>query len=141
VENQMRKIYRWLVCALLAAMFFLAAIHKFAEPVAFAELIGKNFQLPPFVVGGLAIWLPCLEVVLGAALLLPKAQRAALVFAACLLAVFAAIITLNLLRGLQVPCGCFSNNNEPATWWNVARNLFLILLAWHALLCNSNSKN
>jgi len=114
---------------LLAALFGFASLHKIVDPVPFAGLIAKNDYVPFPLIGPLSIWLPCFEIALALGLLLPKAQKAALILAAFLLAFFAAIIALNLLRGLEVPCGCFSNQDQPATWWSVARNLLLILLA------------
>ena len=132
----MRKlgiIYHWGVCILLAAIFGFASLHKIVDPGPFAGLIAKNDYVPSPLIGPVSIWLPCFEMALALGLLLPKAQKAALILAAYLLAFFAAIISLNLLRGLEVPCGCFSNQNQPATWWSVARNLFLIFLATMAV--------
>lgn len=122
----------WCVCLFLAGIFVASSLHKFQDPLAFAGLISKNVELPQGVVGFMAIWLPCFELSLAIALLIPKAQRAALVLAVAVLVFFTAIISLNLLKGLKVPCGCFSNQNEPATWWNVARNLLFISLAMFA---------
>jgi hypothetical protein len=126
-------IYHWGVCILLASLFGFASLHKIVDPVPFAGLIAKNDYVPSPLIGPLSIWLPCFEIALALCLLLPKVQKAALILAAFLLAFFAAIIALNLLRGLEVPCGCFSNQNQPATWWSVGRNLFLIFLATMAV--------
>ena len=122
----------WCVCLLLAGIFVVSSLHKFQDPSAFAGLISKNVDLPQHFVGFMAIGLPCFELSLAIVLLISKAQRAALVLAVAALVFFSAIISLNLLKGLEVPCGCFSNQNEPATWWSVARNLLFIALAMFA---------
>ena len=127
------------ICLFLAVLFFWSSLHKFSDPEAFARLISKNVDLHRGFVGWISLWLPCFEIALAMALLISKAQRAALVLAASLLAFFALLISVNLLRGLEVPCGCFSNKGEPATWWNVLRNLLLFSLAIGALFLKRKS--
>jgi len=123
----------WGICVLQSGLFVWASLHKFLNPEAFAELISKNVELYPWLAGSAAIWLPCFELSLSLALLVPKAQKAALIISTILLAFFSVIIVSHLVRGLAVPCRCFSNQDEPASWWNVARNLTLISFAVGAL--------
>jgi len=76
-----------------------------------------------------AIALPGLELLLGAALLVVKPAATVLGLATLLLVVFTSFLALQVTTKSQVPCACFGAHvNRPPSWRDVMRNLVLIAL-------------
>jgi hypothetical protein len=76
-----------------------------------------------------AISLPAIELVLGAALVVLKPTPIVLGLATLLLVVFTSFLAMQVLTKSQVPCACFGANvNRPPSWQDVMRNLALIAL-------------
>jgi len=115
----------WAGAALLCLVFLAASIYKVADPDAFSKVILGYQVVPAAFVGWVALFMPWVEISMGLAILIPKARNAALLMAAGLLILFASLTGWNLLHGVEVPCGCFSNAGGAATWWSVARNVML----------------
>jgi uncharacterized membrane protein len=80
-----------------------------------------------------AISLPGIELVLGAALLVLKPAPTVLGLATLLLVVFTSFLAMQVLTKSQVPCACFGAHvNRPPSWRDVVRNLGLIALMFTA---------
>ena len=80
-----------------------------------------------------AIALPGLELVLGAALLVLKPAATVLGLATLLLVVFTSFLALQVTTKSQVPCACFGAHvNRPPSWRDVIRNFGLIGLMFAA---------
>ena len=80
-----------------------------------------------------AIALPAIELVLGAALLVLKPAATVLGLATLLLVVFTSFLAMQVLTKSQVPCACFGTHvNRPPSWRDVVRNLGLIALMFVA---------
>ncbi len=80
-----------------------------------------------------AVALPPLELVLGAALLVLKPAATILGLATLLLVVFTSFLALQVTMNSQVPCACFGAHvNRPPSWRDVLRNLALIALMFTA---------
>ena len=76
-----------------------------------------------------AVTLPVLELVLGAALVVLKPTPTILGLATLLLVVFTSFLAMQVLTKSQVPCACFGAHvNGPPSWRDVMRNLALIAL-------------
>ena len=76
-----------------------------------------------------AISLPAIELLLGAALFVLKPTPIVLGLATLLLVVFTSFLVMQVLTKSQVPCACFGANvNRPPSWRDVMRNLGLIAL-------------
>lgn len=91
----------------IGALFIYAGEVKAADPGQFALDIA-NFRLLPHAAGvALALYLPWLEIVCGAALIFKKAYRGALLLLSALCAVFLAALGSAMARGLDISCGCF----------------------------------
>ena len=122
------RFSRWIV-----GLFFLAAsLPKLAAPQDLALAIFRYHLLPHGLVNAAAILLPWLELTAAAALLLaPAYRRAAALLLLGLLAAFTAAIALDLHRGLDIACGCFSLKPGVgrASAWSLARNAALMTLA------------
>ena len=80
-----------------------------------------------------AVVLPGLELVLGAALLVLKPAATVLGLATLLLVVFTSFLALQVTTKSQVPCACFGAHvNRPPSWRDVVRNFALIALMFAA---------
>ena len=76
-----------------------------------------------------AVTLPVLELVLGAALVALQPTPTILGLATLLLVVFTSFLAMQVLTKSQVPCACFGANvNRPPSRRDVMRNLALIAL-------------
>lgn len=120
-----------IIAGFIALIFALAAAPKIADPAAFAEAVYRYHLLPDAAINPLAIYLPWFEAVCAAALVLgTRFRRGALLGVALMLAVFLAAMGINLYRGVNIACGCFSvSGGEAMSWLNIARNLGLLWLA------------
>lgn len=115
---------------LLGVIFIAASIDKIWHPAAFAEAVHNYQVLPDAAVNLTAIVLPWLELVLGALLILGTWLPGAVLLANVLLVAFFSALLFNMVRGLDVHCGCFTTSAEgdPATTWYLIRDAgFLIL--------------
>ena len=80
-----------------------------------------------------AVALPVLELMLGAALVVLKPAATVLGLATLLLVVFTSFLALQVTIKSQVPCACFGAHvNRPPSWRDVVRNLGLIALMFTA---------
>ena len=130
------KYAEWAARLVLAAVFLTACLPKIAHPHAFAESIYRYQLLHAAAINAAAVFLPWLELAAAVSLLaLPRLQRGAVLLVAILLVVFTGAIAINLHRGVDIACGCFSVSESKGHigWWNLARNaalLALLPLAW-----------
>ena len=93
----------------IGALFIYAGILKALDPTQFSADI-DNFQLLPHAAGVvLALYLPWLEIIGGAALILKKLHRGALLLLTALSLIFLAALASAKTRGLDITCGCFGH--------------------------------
>ncbi len=114
----------------LGGLFIAAGVFKWDDPAGFAQEIA-NYQLVPGLAPYLAVALPAVEVVAGAALLFaPLAWRAAGAAALAVLSfAFLVAVVAAVVRGLDISCGCFGGGSAPVSWLTVLRNLGLVAAA------------
>lgn len=118
-------------CWILAAVFLLAAWPKVTHPHAFAESIYRYHLLDHDWINVQAVYLPWLELVCALALLAaPRLRRGALLLVLLMLIMFTTAIAINVYRGVDIDCGCFSVSHTGSRigWWNLARNAALLAL-------------
>ena len=109
---------RWLILACrvaLGVVFVYSGWTKIADPPGFAHMVWNYRILPPALVNIVALVLPWVEVLAGAALVAGIWNRSAALILAVLLAVFIAGIALNLFRGNPIDCGCFATSSAGKT--------------------------
>lgn len=128
-----RPCFIWLARIAVAAIFLGACIAKIRNPELFALAVHRYRILPGEFVNVVAIIMPWIELLSGLALLVapPRLRAAGAFIIAGMLAVFTAAISLNLVRGIEASCGCFSTRADAAVsdGWNLVRNGALIWLA------------
>jgi uncharacterized membrane protein YphA (DoxX/SURF4 family) len=117
----------------LGAVFIYASIDKIVHPEAFAKAIHNYQILPETLINLTAIVLPWLELVMGVLLVLGVWQHGAVFLANVLLGCFFGALLLNLARGLDIDCGCFTtsqaSDSHGSMIWYVFRDSFFMALA------------
>ena len=91
----------------LGVFFVVAALPKIADPPFFAHMINNYRLLPGPLVNPAALTLPWMELLMGVALVCGIWRRTAAWLVGALLLVFIVAISVNLLRGNAIDCGCF----------------------------------
>ncbi|HEX2195897.1 MAG TPA: MauE/DoxX family redox-associated membrane protein [Actinomycetota bacterium] len=115
---------------LLALVFLVAGSGKVLDRKSFEKAV-RNYKLvPESLAPAIASWLPRAELA-AAFLLLAGIATPAVAFAvAAMLLGFAGAVAVNLLRGREIDCGCFSTPApKKITWLTVARNVALAAAA------------
>ncbi|MEN6374735.1 MAG: MauE/DoxX family redox-associated membrane protein [Smithella sp.] len=119
-----------MICRLALAIIFLyAGVEKIIAPKEFAVAI-YNYQLmPDGAINLLAVVLPWLEVFLAVALIAGIYVHGASLASALLFLVFATALTINLVRGLDISCGCFGAASGSISWLYLVRELGLFVMS------------
>ncbi len=128
-----RPIFFWLARLAVGGLFLAACLAKIRDPEAFALAVNRYRILPGEAVNLVALFLPWLELTSGLALIAGtrRWRAAGAVFITGMLAVFTIAIALNLVRGIEASCGCFTTRADAAVsdGWNLLRNTSLIALS------------
>jgi len=107
-----KNIFYHVTRIVLAFVFIYASLDKIIHPQAFAQAVFYHQVLSDAFINIIAIVLPWMELILGICLLFNIWMNGASILTAGLMLIFISTITFNLLRGLDVGCGCFSTNGE-----------------------------
>lgn len=127
-----RRTTAWVISIFIAIIFAFAAFPKIAHPEAFAEAVYRYHLLPDGWINIFAVYMPWSEVAIAVALLVgTRLRKGALLLTILLLIMFIIAMSINLHRGVNIACGCFSveNTAESMSWLNIVRNIGLIILA------------
>ena len=95
---------------ILGVIFIYASLDKIAHPEQFARIIYNYKILPPFLINVFAITLPWVELIAGLFLILGIFTESAALLICFLLIVFIIATSINLFRGIDLNCGCFSTD-------------------------------
>ncbi len=95
---------------ILGVIFIYASLDKIAHPEQFARIIYNFKILPPFFINVFAITLPWVELIAGLFLILGMFTESASLLICFMLMVFVVAISINLYRGVDLNCGCFSTD-------------------------------
>ena len=95
---------RWI----LGVTFIYASYHKIISPAEFASIVYGYELFPEIFIHLIAIVIPFLELITGFALIIGLYPRSAAIIINGLLLVFITLLTINLIRGHEFDCGCFS---------------------------------
>lgn len=112
----------------LGGLFFYAGAIKSQDPWGFAQAIYNYRILPGSLINPVALTLPWVEMVVGGALVLGLWLPGASLLACGMLTIFTGALFLNLARGIDVDCGCFStaSSGPGNTIWYLFRDLALL---------------
>lgn len=95
---------RWI----LGLTFIYASFHKIISPADFAKIVYGYDLFPEIFINLIAIVIPFLELVTGIALIIGLYPRSAAIIINGLLVAFITVLAINLIRGHEFNCGCFS---------------------------------
>ncbi|MCP4683693.1 MAG: DoxX family membrane protein [Desulfobacterales bacterium] len=140
--NIAEKLYhaRWfelIVRWALGIILLYACHHKILAPAQFAKIIYGYYLFPDFSINLIAIVLPYLELFSGLALILGIYPRSAALIANFMLAFFITALSINLIRGHEFDCGCFSFSDPGhpySTAQLIVRDIVYFLFGLHVLL-------
>jgi uncharacterized membrane protein YphA (DoxX/SURF4 family) len=112
----------------LGAIFVVAALPKIADPPSFAHMIYNYRLVPSGLVNFAAIAMPWVELFTGLALILGIWTKPARTIIAALLVTFMIAISINLLRGNAIDCGCFDTSAANKTHEERIRDMWIVIL-------------
>ena len=115
----------------LGMVFLAASVEKIADPNAFAQSI-DNYRIFPHAVDlAVASILPWLELLCALGLLFGIATRGSAFLSGIMLLAFTLAVASALVRGLDISCGCFTQDPQVGkiAWQKVAENLVMTLAA------------
>jgi len=116
----------------LGCVFIYASLDKIRHPDFFAEAVYNYQLLPEVAVNLVAIWLPWLELLSGVLLILGLWVRGSVLVLSGLLLVFLGALGINLARGLDIHCGCFTTQSaHTMTVLDLFRDSLFLLLAFY----------
>lgn len=116
--------------------FVYACYHKIADPGRFAKIIYGYYLFPDVSINIIAIVLPFLELVSGLALIFGIYPRSAVIITNGMLLGFIAALSINLVRGQQFDCGCFSfdqSGHPHSVEQMLIRDVVYFILGLHVL--------
>jgi uncharacterized membrane protein YphA (DoxX/SURF4 family) len=124
---------RWI----LGLTFIYASLHKIIAPADFAKIVYGYGLFPEIFINLIAIMIPFLELVTGLALVISVYPRSAAITINGLLLAFIAVLTINLIRGHEFDCGCFSagqSGYSSTPGVTIARDIFYFILGLEVIL-------
>ena len=113
----------------MGILFLAASWDKILDPKGFAVIIQNYKILPAVLVQPFALFLPWIEAICGILLVSGKLTKGAALIVAMLMMIFIIALTLNLYRGLDISCGCFSLSTESK------KSAYLYLIRDFGILC------
>ena len=141
--NKLRRFIKnnsWIELAarwVLGLTFIYASFHKIISPADFAKIVYGYGLFPEMFINLIAIIIPFAELIAGFALIIGLYPRSAAIIISGLLLAFIAASTINLIRGHEFNCGCFSsvqNGYASSTKLTIARNIFYLALGMQIVL-------
>lgn len=112
----------------LFALFMLSAIEKFRDIETFQVVLDGYKLIPPALVNMLAIAIPLLELTSALCLVVQAMRPLGIALTSSLLLIYALVIGISVLRGLQgIDCGC-GTDHVPISWALFFRNISLLAL-------------
>jgi uncharacterized membrane protein YphA (DoxX/SURF4 family) len=123
----------------LGLLFVVSSLDKIVDPAAFAHSVGNYKLLPSWLPMTIATILPWLELLCGFSLLFGLFIRGSSLIVSAMLIIFTFAVISGILRGLDIACGCFTQ--DPAAgkigWMKVLQNSALIALSLFLYYSNS----
>jgi uncharacterized membrane protein YphA (DoxX/SURF4 family) len=114
----------------VGGLFFYAAFEKVLHPAAFAMAV-RGYKIIPFSLSNLfAIAVSWSELFAAVMLILGIFTRKAAGAIFLLLIVFIAAISMVMVRGMVVDCGCFGEGGAHTSWLLLVRNAALLFGCW-----------
>ena len=130
---------RWII----GITFIYASYHKIFAPADFAKIVYGYDLFPYDSINLIAIILPFIELIAGLALILGIYPRSAMLIINGMLAAFIIVLSINLIRGHEFDCGCFSAKEAgffSSAESTLVRDIIYLLLGLQIFLFSGNRK-
>lgn len=132
-------VVRWI----LGITFLYACYHKIMDPAQFAKIVYGYKLFPAVAINLITIVLPFVELFFGLALILGIYPRSAALAINIMLLGFMIAISINLIRGWEFDCGCFSFGKRgymSSAVQLLVRDFFYFVLGLQVCLFSKNRK-
>lgn len=115
----------------MAGIFLWAAQSKIIEPSGFAKAVSNYHILPGALVNIFALTLPWVEVFVAFGLLFGVWRHSSALLLNLMLVVFTVALLIAISKGVDIDCGCFTQNPDvkSSLWEAFARDLGFLALA------------
>jgi uncharacterized membrane protein YphA (DoxX/SURF4 family) len=131
VKNLLSHPYIILVSRVFIGLLFVfSSLDKIVDPSAFARSVTNYGILPPSIPVIVATILPWVELLCGFAVLFGVFLRGSSLLLSTMIALFTLAVISALLRGLDISCGCFTQDQAAGHigWTKVTENTGLFVL-------------
>ncbi len=114
----------------MGGVFIYASLHKIRNTIQFKDAVANYEILPYWMVNIASIILPWLEFLIGALLIVGIFVRSCAILQCSLLITFILAISLNIVRGLEIYCGCFTEDSTSSStnYWHIIFNGILLMM-------------
>lgn len=130
MKNNLTSVLLFIIKLVLGITFIYSSYHKIDDPAGFAKILYGYGLFPEFSINILAICVPFIELTSGFCLIFGLFPRSALLIINLLMFFFIILITVNLIRGHQFDCGCFSSlstqNQTLLSIYSLIRDVILL---------------
>lgn len=126
------KFIKWFffcLQVLLGVVFIYAGLPKIISPEDFVESVENYRILPRILTHIFAIYLPYLEVICGAMLIIAPRKKGATLILLSLLTVFILAILQAIIRGLDIDCGCFGDASRSVGFGVLLEDFLMFITA------------
>ncbi len=130
-----------LVRIFIGLLFIVSSLEKIVDPAAFAQSIANYKMLPGWLGIVVATVFPWLELLCGLSVLFGALMRGSSLLLSAMLLVFTVAVLVALARGLDISCGCFTQDPTVGRigWMKILQNTTLIVLTLFLYFSNSES--
>ena len=132
IKNLFRNQWMELTARLILGVTFIyASYNKILAPAEFAKLVYGYDLFPPETINLISITIPFIELISGIALITGIYKRAAALIIIGMLIAFIISISINVIRGHEFDCGCFSvetNQAAKSAKYILGRDVILLIL-------------
>jgi uncharacterized membrane protein YphA (DoxX/SURF4 family) len=124
----------------LGVVFVFASIDKIADPAAFAASIANYKLIGPQAGMLVATVLPWMELLSGMCLILGVLRQSSSLLILLMMIVFTAGVLSGIARGLDISCGCFSQDPQVGKigLTKVLENIGLIAVSWFLFISKTD---
>ena len=145
MNNRLKNLLNnsWIELALrwiLGITFIYASYYKIMSPMDFAKVVHGYGLFPEVLINLIAIMVPFVELIAGLSLLLGIYPRSAALIINGLLLAFILVLTINIVRGYEFDCGCFSATGKMSPKMMVARDVIYLIMGLQVFVFNGSRK-
>ncbi len=101
-----------LIRLIVGGIFIYASLDKITNPAQFARIVYNYHLLPAAMINIFALMLPWVELLCGIFLVVGYKQEGSVLILNLLVLAFIAALTVNLFRGVNIECGCFTVSSK-----------------------------